>query len=144
MSEACEIPLKNAPDEEVRQILSDAKVIAIVGLSDKPERDSYGVAGYLQENGYRIIPVNPNVTEVLGEKAYASLRDVPEGVDTVVIFRRVEAVPGIVDDAIAIGAKTIWMQERIVHNESADKARDAGLQVVMNKCMLKEHRAALL
>ncbi len=144
MSEACEIPLKNAPDDEVRQILSDAKVIAIVGLSDKPERDSYGVAGYLQENGYRIIPVNPNVTEVLGEKAHPSLRDVPGSADTVVIFRRVEAVPGIVDDAIAIGAKVVWMQERIVHNESADKARDAGLQVVMNKCMMKEHRATLL
>ncbi|MCS6860618.1 MAG: CoA-binding protein [Abditibacteriales bacterium] len=140
MSEVCEVPRKNATDEEVRQILSEANVVAIVGLSDEPTRDSYRVASYLREHGYRIIPVNPHVTEVLGEKSYPSLLEVPEKVDVVDIFRKPEAVPAIVDAAIAVGAKVVWMQEGIVHNASADKARAAGLQVVMNKCMMKEHR----
>ncbi len=139
MSEGCEIPLHNATSEEVRALLKDARTIAVVGLSDKPDRDSYHVAAYLQKHGYRIIPVNPAVSEMLGEKAYASLRDVPEKIDVVDIFRRPDAVPAIVEDAIAIGARAVWMQEGIVHNAAADKARAAGLRVVMNKCMLKEH-----
>ncbi|RME93598.1 MAG: CoA-binding protein [Verrucomicrobia bacterium] len=142
MSEACEFPRQNATSEEIREILRTARTVAIVGLSDKPHRPSHGVAAYLQQHGYRIIPVNPNVQEVLGEKAWPSLSDVPEPVDVVDIFRAPDAVPGIVEEAIRKGAKVIWMQEGIVHNEAADRARAAGLKVVMNKCMLKEHRAA--
>ena len=139
MSEACEMPLENATPEEIREILQQHRVVAVVGLSDKPERDSYRVAQFLQEHGYRIIPVNPNVSEVLGEKAYARLSDVPEPVDMVDIFRRPEAVPEIVDEAIDKSAKVVWMQEGIAHNEAADKARAAGLKVVMSRCMMKEY-----
>jgi predicted CoA-binding protein len=142
MPEGCEVPLHNATSAEVRALLQNVRTIAVVGLSDKPDRDSYHVAAYLQKHGYRIIPVNPAVSEVLGEKAYASLRDVPDKIDVVDIFRRPDAVPAIVEDAIAAGARAVWMQEGIVHNAAADKARTAGLQVVMNKCMLKEHAAA--
>jgi predicted CoA-binding protein len=142
MSTACELPLKNATPEEIRRLLQAARTIAIVGLSDKPERDSYHVARYLKAHGYRIIPVNPNVAEVHGERAVASLRDVPGPVDIVDIFRKPEAVPAVVEDAIAIGAKAVWMQEGIAHNAAADRARAAGLQVVMNKCIMKEHRNA--
>lgn len=138
-SPMCEIPIQDCPDEELQHILSTVKVIAVVGLSHKPHRDSYRVASYLKEKGYRIIPVNLNAIEVLGEKAYHSLGEIPEKVDLVNIFRKPEAVPEIVEAAIGIGAKVVWMQEGIVHNASADKARAAGLQVVMNKCMLKEH-----
>ncbi len=99
----------------------------------------YSPISYLQKHGYRIIPVNPAVSEVLGEKAYASLREVPDRIDLVDIFRKPDAVPAIVEDAIAIGARAVWMQEGVVHNAAADTARAAGLQVVMNKCMLKEH-----
>lgn len=140
MAEACEVPLTNASDEEVRAILESSKTVAIVGLSDKPERDSYGVASYLKAHGYRIIPVNPNVKEVLGERASASLREVPGQVDVVDIFRKPEAIPAIVDEAIAIGVKTVWMQEGLAHNAAADKARAAGLSVIMSKCMMKEHK----
>lgn len=140
MSDACETPRDNATPDEVREILTTAKTVAVVGLSDKPDRDSHHVAEYLQRAGYRIIPVNPAVTEVLGEKAYAGLRDVPERIDVVDVFRRADAVPPIVDDAIAVGAKAVWMQDGIVHNEAADKARAAGLKVVMSKCMLREHK----
>jgi predicted CoA-binding protein len=139
MSESCEMPLENATPQEVRDILVSAKVVAVVGLSDKPHRDSYHVAEYLQRAGYRVIPVNPAVKEVLGERAYASLREVPEKVDVVDIFRKPEAVPQIVEDAITIGAKAVWMQEGIAHNAAADRARGAGLRVVMSKCMMKEH-----
>jgi predicted CoA-binding protein len=139
MSDACEMPLENATPQEIREILKSAKVIAVVGLSDKPDRDSHRVAAYLQAVGYRIIPVNPAVKEVLGEKAYASLREVPEKIDVVDVFRRADAVPGIVEDAIAVGAKVVWMQEGIVHNAAAERARAAGLAVVMNRCALKEH-----
>lgn len=142
MNTACELPLKNATPEEIRQLLQTARTIAIVGLSDKPERDSFRVAAYLKQRGYRVIPVNPNVSEVHGERAYATLRDVPEPVDLVDIFRKPDAVPEIVEDAIAIGAKAVWMQEGIAHNAAADRARAAGLQVVMNKCIMKEHRNA--
>jgi predicted CoA-binding protein len=141
MSDACEMPLNNATPQEVRDVLRAARTVAVVGLSDKPDRDSYHVAAYLQQAGYRVIPVNPAVASVLGEKAYASLRDVPEKIDVVDIFRKPDAVPGIVDDAIAVGAKVVWMQEGIVHNAAADRARAAGLTVVMSRCILKDHRA---
>ena len=134
------MPLSNATSEEIRHMLRSPKTIAVVGLSDKSDRSSYQVAAYLQAQGYRIIPVNPNVTAVLGEKAYPSLSAVPEPVDIVDIFRKPDAVPAIVTEAIAKRAKVIWMQEGIAHNAAADRARAAGLAVVMNKCMLKELR----
>jgi uncharacterized protein len=140
MHESCEMPLKNATSAEVRQILTAFKTVAVVGLSDKPDRDSHRVAAYLQQAGYRIIPVNPNLAEVLGEKSYLTLRDVPGPVEVVDIFRKPDAVPAIVADAIAIGAKAVWMQDGIVHNAAADQARAAGMLVVMSKCMLREHR----
>ena len=126
--------------EDYRLILATAKTIAVVGLSDRSDRPSYGVAAYLQREGYRIIPVNPNISRVLGEKAYASLRDVPEAVDVVDIFRRPEHVPPVVDDAIAIGAKVVWMQQGIVHEAAAAQAAAAGLTVVMDACMMAIHR----
>ena len=126
--------------EELRQILTAAKTIAVVGLSDKPDRPGHAIPAYLQEEGYRIIPVNPNLTEALGEKAYASLRDIPEPVDVVDIFRRAEDVPPIVEDAIAIGAKVVWMQLGIVNEEAAARAEAAGLTVVMNTCMGATHQ----
>ncbi len=139
MADFCEMPLKNATSQEIRDILQSTRVIAVVGLSDKPDRDSYRVAAYMQRAGYRIIPVNPAVKEVLGEKSYASLRDVPEKIDLVDVFRKPDAMPAIVEDAIAVGAKAVWMQEGIVHNASADRAREAGLKVVMDRCVLREH-----
>jgi len=120
--------------------LNQTKTIAVVGLSDKPDRDSYQIASYLQQQGYRIIPVNPRVNEVLGEKAYPSLRDVPDPVDVVDIFRRSEDVPPIVEDAIAIGAKVVWMQAGIVNEEAAARAEAAGLAVIMDACMRSAHR----
>ncbi len=127
--------------EDVQQILTQARTIAVVGLSDTPDRDSYQVAAYLQQQGYRIIPVNPRVKEVLGEKAYPSLRDIPEPVEVVQIFRRSEDVPPVVEDAIAIGARVVWMQAGIVNEEAAARAAAAGLRVVMNACMRVAHRA---
>jgi uncharacterized protein len=124
-------------------LLRNAKTIAVVGLSNRRSRPSYGVSEYMQSSGYRIIPVNPNETEVLGEKAWASLEDIPEHVDIVDIFRRPECVPEIVDSAIRIGAKGVWMQEGVVNDEAAGKARAAGLEVVMDRCILKEHRKML-
>jgi uncharacterized protein len=141
MSDACEMPRHSASREEIARLLKGARTVAVVGLSDKPDRDSYQVAAYLQERGYRIIPVNPAVHEVLGEKSYARLQDVPEKVDVVDVFRKSDAVPEVVDAAIAAGAKAVWLQEGVIHNAAADKARAAGLQVVQNRCMLKEHRA---
>ena len=140
MSDACEIPMTNATSDEVRQILASARTVAVVGVSDKPDRDSYQVAAYLRQNGFRIIPINPNVTEVLGEKTYPNLLDVPEPVDIVDIFRKPEAIPGLVEQAIAISAKAVWMQKGIVHNAAAEKARAAGLKVVMDKCLMVEHQ----
>jgi predicted CoA-binding protein len=125
--------------DEIRDILTASKTIAVVGLSDNPDRPSYHVAAYLQRHGYRIIPVNPGAREVLGERAYPSLRDVPVPVDLVDVFRRSEAVPPVVDDAIAVGARAVWMQEGVVHEDAAAKARAAGLKVVMDRCTLKEH-----
>jgi len=123
----------------IHDLLRKSRVIAVVGLSCKKFRPSYGVAEYMQREGYRIIPVNPNETEVLGEKAYARLEDVPEHIDIVDIFRRSEFVPPIVEDAIRVGASAVWMQEGVVHEQAAEKARSAGLAVVMDRCILKEH-----
>jgi uncharacterized protein len=121
-------------------LLRNAKTIAVVGLSSSRWRPSYGVSEYMQSAGYRIVPVNPNESEVLGEKAFATLEEVPGTVDIVNIFRQPRFVPEIVDAAIRIGAKGIWMQEGVVHDEAAQKARAAGLEVVMDRCILKEHR----
>ena len=121
-------------------ILRSVKTIAVVGLSSKRMRPSYSVSEYMQRAGYRIIPVNPAETEVLGEKAYPDLDSIPVPVDLVNIFRRSELVPPVVDAAIRIGAKAIWMQEDVADEESAEKARAAGLMVVMDRCVLKEHR----
>jgi predicted CoA-binding protein len=116
----------------------------VVGLSSRRSRPSYGVSEYMQSSGYRIIPVNPNETEVLGEKVYPSLEDVPFPIDIVDIFRRSEQVPEVVDAAIRIGAKGVWMQEGVVHEAAAQRARAAGLEVVMDRCILKEHRKMLV
>jgi predicted CoA-binding protein len=121
-------------------LLRNSKTIAVVGLSGTLWRPSYGVSEYMQSAGYRIIPVNPKETEVLGEKAYATLDEIPTPVDIVNIFRQPRFVPEIVDAAIRIGAKGVWMQEEVVHEEAAQKAREAGLEVVMDRCILKEHR----
>ena len=126
------------PDGE--KLLRNAKTIAVVGLSSHRWRPSYGVTEYMQSVGYRIIPVNPKETEVLGEKAWSTLDEVPEAVDIVNIFRQSQYVPEIVDAAIRSGAKGVWMQEGIVHEEAAQKARAAGLDVVMDRCILKVHR----
>jgi uncharacterized protein len=128
-----------ASSELIDQILKTNKTIAVVGLSSRRLRPSYGVAQYLQSAGYRIIPVNPNETEVLGEKSYARLQDVPERVDVVDIFRRSEFVPEIVESAIRIGARVVWMQEGVINAAAAARARRAGLAVVMDACLAKEH-----
>jgi len=125
------------------EILSSARTIAVVGLSSKRYRPSYGVAEYLQRAGYRIIPVNPQETEVLGERCYPDLDSVPEAVDIVDIFRRSEYVPEIVEAAIRCGAKTVWMQESVVNEAAARRAEAAGLKVVMDRCILKDHRRLL-
>ena len=125
--------------DAVSEILKTSRTIAVVGLSSKPQRPSHGVSRYMQSAGYRIIPVNPSETEVLGEKAFAKLEDIPERVDIVDIFRRSDAVPAIVDEAIRIGARGVWMQEGVIHPEAAEKARRAGMFVIMNTCILKEH-----
>lgn len=127
-------------DKEMKEILLSTKVIASVGLSGNQQKESYGIAAYLQEQGYQIIPVNPTATEILGEKAYPDLESVPVKIDVVQVFRKPEDVPPVVDDAIKVGAKVIWMQEGIVNEEAAQKARDAGLQVVMDACMRATHR----
>lgn len=126
--------------DTAQKILEQSKVIAVVGLSPKPHRDSHEVAKYLQEQGYRVVPVNPRADTILGEKAYPDLASIPEQVDVVDIFRKAEDVPPIVDQAIDIGAKAVWMQLGIVNEEAALKARTAGLGVVMDRCMLVEHR----
>lgn len=128
-----------ATGDAAGDLLKNSRTIAVVGLSSRRHRPSYGVAEYLQSAGYRIIPVNPTETEVLGEKCYARLEDIPVHVDVVDIFRRSEFVPEIVESAIRIGASGVWMQEGVIHAEAAERARRAGLLVVMNACMLKEH-----
>jgi len=133
--------MMTGPDARTPEaILEHARTVAVVGLSPNPERPSHDIAKYLQEHGYRIIPVNPTVDEVLGERSYPTLRAIPEPVDVVQVFRKAEDVPSIVDDAIAIGAKVVWMQPGIVHEESAERARGAGLQVVMDRCMRATHK----
>jgi uncharacterized protein len=124
----------------IAELLTGAKTIAVVGLSSRRARPSYGVSEYMQGAGYRIVPVNPQESEVLGEKAYPDLDSVPVPVDIVDIFRRPEFVPELVEAAIRIGAKAVWMQEGVVHEEAAERARAAGLTVVMDRCILKEHR----
>lgn len=131
------------PSDPIAELLKSAKTIAVVGLSDNPMRPSYGVSQYMQSHGYNIIPVNPQCTEVFGKKSYASLLDVPEKIDIVDVFRRPEAVPEIVDQAIQLKVPAIWLQETVVHEAAAEKARKAGIFVVMDKCILKEHRARL-
>jgi len=123
----------------IAQILQEYKTLAVVGLSSKPTRPSHGVSEYMQQHGYRIIPVNPRESEVLGEKAYPTLDEVPEATVVVVIFRRPEFVPEIVDAAIRKGAKVIWMQEGIAHDAAAARARAAGLTVIQDRCILKEY-----
>jgi predicted CoA-binding protein len=124
----------------ILELLKKSHTIAVVGISSNALRPSNGVSAYMKRAGYHIVPVNPNETEVLGEKAYARLEEVPEKIDIVNIFRRSEYVPEIVESAIRIGAKSVWMQEGVMDPEAADRARAAGLEVVMDRCILKEHR----
>jgi predicted CoA-binding protein len=126
-------------DEGLREILRTARTIAVVGLSSDPSRPSNDVAGYLQAAGYRIVPVNPNEREVLGVTAVASLREVQEPIDVVQVFRRSHEVPPHVDEAIAVGARVLWLQDGVIHLPAARRAHDAGLAVVMNRCMLRDH-----
>ena len=123
----------------IPELLKTSRTIAVVGLSSKRSRPSYGVAEYMQRNGYRIIPVNPFVQAALGEKCYPDLDSIPERVDIVDVFRRTEFVPEIVEAAIRIGARAVWMQEGVVHEEAAARAAAAGLAVVMDRCILKDH-----
>ena len=133
----------SASPEEIGEILQNYRTIAVVGLSADASRPSYQVAQYLQRHGYRIIPVNPGCTEVLGEKCYPSLKEIPFPVEVVDIFRKVEAIPGIVAEAIEVGAKVVWMQLGLIDPQSAQKAREAGLQVVMDRCLKIEHSQRL-
>lgn len=126
-------------NDPVTEVLKTSRTIAVVGLSSRQFRPSHGVTEYLQSAGYRIIPVNPHEREVLGEKSYARLEDIPEKIDIVDIFRRSEFVPEIVESAIRIGARAIWMQEGVIHPEAAERARRAGVFVIMDSCILKEH-----
>lgn len=129
--------------DPIAELLQRSKTIAVVGLSRDPLRPSHGVTAYMQTHGYRIIPVNPKIEECLGERAYASLLEVPEKIDIVNIFRRPEFVEAIVDQAIRLEVPAIWMQEGVVHEKAAEKARQAGVFVVMDQCILKEHRARM-
>jgi predicted CoA-binding protein len=130
-------------DADVLEMLKATKTIAVVGLSSDPFRPSHGVSEYMQHRGYRIIPVNPSEGEVLGEKAYASLQDVPESFEMINVFRRPNAVPEIVEQAIQRKVPYLWLQEGIVHEEAAKRAREAVIKVVMDRCVLKEHRRLL-
>ena len=129
-----------ADNKTIAEILKTAKTIAVVGLSDNESRPSHQVAAYLQEQGYKIIPVNPMIESWMGEKSYSSLEDIAERVDVVDIFRKPEFVGEIMDQAIKIDAKVVWMQEGIVNEKAAQKGRDAGLTVVMDRCLMKEHK----
>jgi hypothetical protein len=126
--------------DSIRELLASSRTIAVVGLSASPFRPSYDVSAYMQAQGYRIIPVNPRLQEVLGERCYARLADVPEKIDIVNIFRRPEFVPEIVDEVIGLKVPAVWMQEGVVHEAAAAKARAAGIFVVMDQCILKGHR----
>jgi predicted CoA-binding protein len=125
--------------QDIERIMDECRTIAVVGLSSNPARPSNGVAGYMRAQGYKVIPVNPRETEVFGEKSYASLSDVTEKVDLVDIFRKSEEAGAVVDEAIRVGARAVWLQEGVVDEEAARRAVDAGLLVVMNRCWLKEH-----
>jgi predicted CoA-binding protein len=129
------------PSDPIFDLLKRAKTIAVVGLSNSPLRPSHGVSAYMQTHGYRIIPVNPKIQVSLGEKSYASLLDVPGKIDIVNIFRRPEFVEGIVDQAIQLKVPAIWMQEEVINEKAAEKARKAGIFVIMDRCILQEHRA---
>jgi predicted CoA-binding protein len=133
--------LPGSGSDPIGDLLKRAKSIAVVGLSNKPLRPSHGVSLYMQQQGYRIIPVNPNIQSSLGQRAYPSLIEVPEKIDIVNIFRRPEFVPEVVDQAIALKLPAVWMQEDVVNEPAAEKARQAGIFVVMDRCILKEHRA---
>jgi uncharacterized protein len=126
-------------DDELEELISSARTIAVVGLSPKEHRDSFRVAKYLQEQGYRIIPVNPNASSVLGEIAYSRLTDVPDAIDIVDVFRRPDAVLEIAEDAVSIGAKSLWLQLGVVNEAAAKSADDAGLNVVMDRCLMVDH-----
>lgn len=127
--------------DPITELLKRARTIAVVGLSNSPLRPSHGVSAYMQTQGYRIIPVNPQIDEALGEKSYASLLEVPEKIDIVNIFRRPDAVEEVVDQAIQLKVPAVWMQESVIHEKAAQKARQAGIFVVMDRCILQEHRA---
>jgi uncharacterized protein len=129
-----------ASPETIQRILDECRTIAVVGLSSNPVRPSYGVAGYMKQQGYRVIPINPHEINVLGEQAYPSLAAVPDKVDLVDVFRRSEEAGVVVDEAILIGAKAIWLQEGVIDEAAAQRAQQAGLLVVMDRCWLKEHR----
>src|SRR3954451_14423205 len=129
----------NPSNAELKQLLTEATIIAMVGASSNPDKASYGIMQKLQSAGYRVIPVNPRETEVLGERAYPSLIDVPERVDIVDVFRRAEDTPGIADDAVTIGAKALWLQTGIVNEDTAARAKAGGLTVVMDACMGATH-----
>jgi uncharacterized protein len=126
--------------DSITELLKNSKTIAVVGLSDSPFRASHGVSAYMQAQGYRIVPVNPNIETVLGEDSYPSLLDVKEKIDILDVFRRSEYVPELVDQAIQLKVPVIWMQEGVVHEQAAAKARSAGITVIMDRCILKEHR----
>jgi hypothetical protein len=128
-------------NDPIADLLKVSKTIAVVGLSRNPLRPSHGVSAYMQSHGYRIVPVNPTIQECLGQKAYPSLLEVPEKIDIVNIFRRPEYVEEVVDQAIQLKVPAIWMQEEVIHEKAADKAQKAGILVVMDRCILKEHRA---
>jgi len=132
--------MKTTATDEIGELLKRTKTIAVVGLSDSPLRPSYGVSAYMQSHGYKIIPVNPSIKGALGEKAVASLAEIEEKIDMVDVFRRPEYVPDLVDEAIRLKVPAIWLQEDVIHEEAAEKARKAGIFVVMDKCILKEHR----
>jgi predicted CoA-binding protein len=127
--------------DPIAELLKRSKTIAVVGLSNNPMRPSHGVSAYMQSQGYRIIPVNPRVRESLGEKAYPTLLDVPEKIDIVNIFRRPEFIEEVVDQAIRLKVPAIWMQQDVIHEKAAEKARNTGILVVMDRCILVEHRA---
>jgi len=132
-------------EEDIKKILSDSKTVAVVGISPNEDRPSYVVASYLKTKGYRIIPVRPDGEEILGEKVYHSLTEIPQGigVDVVDIFRRSEDVPPIVEEAIQRKARVVWMQEGVIHEEAEQQAEKAGLKVIMDRCMKKEHQRLL-
>jgi uncharacterized protein len=135
----CDLPDPTPPPEELLKILERCRKIAVVGLSPKPERDSHRVARYLLEQGYDVVPVNPGQTEILGRKCYKTLKDIPFPVDVADLFLNPERVPPVVDQAIEIGVRVVWMQLGVTHYEAARKAGDAGITVIMNRCIKQEH-----